>query len=425
MRLIVLDPSLDAYSGHHLSLDLKVAQHFRAQGAECFILANKAFPDTSVEGIAVRPYFQHTAYGTIEGDRYARAHDEFEHFNNAIFKDLRNLPKDFLQPGDILFVPTVTEKILEGIMRWYASLPLVAARGETLRMVVFLMMPSGLYFDHGTEVPRVVDPLTALFYRLALRKAAEASNPVRFIGTGREHAREYTELAGEPVPAFALMADASLDRTAARETLKLPAGGRLAVLYAGDCKADKGFSVLPAVTEQLCSSYPEWTFVIHFNTRAAWGKVLDDAQKVRQLAEIHDNCILHEGFLPPGTYQQIIASADLVLIPYDREHYRAKSSGILWEALNAGCAVLCPDDCWLEKELAAWGGAGKAYAGSGAQQITAAFSEILQDFDAEMRTAAKAATEFQRANGLETLQGLMMDDAPRPHSFAPNRKEKI
>jgi hypothetical protein len=424
MRLIVLDPSLDAYSGHHLSLDLKVAQHFHAQGAECLILANKAFPDPAVEGIPIRPFFQHTAYGALDSDRYARAYDEFLYFNNGVFEDLATLPPDFLRPGDILFVPTVTEKILEGILRWYAALPRIAAQDKALRLVVFLMMPSGLYFDHGAQEPQTIEPLTALFYRLALRKVAEASNPVRLIGTGREHAREYAELAGAHIPAFALMADTSLDRIAARDALTLPADSRIAVLYAGDCKADKGFSSLPAITEHLCAAYPDWTFIIHFNTRAAWGKALEAAEEVRRLAGTHSNCILYEGFLPSGTYQQIIAGADLVLIPYDREHYRAKSSGILWEALNAGCVVLCPVDCWLEKELAAWHGAGKAYHGADVRQIAAAFADLLQDFEAEQRIAAKAATEFQRANGLDTLQGLMVDNGPRSLSFAPNREEK-
>ncbi|WP_262692939.1 hypothetical protein [Kordiimonas aestuarii] len=404
MRLIIIDPSLDAYSGHHLSLDLKVAHHFGGNGAECLIIGHRAFPDAEVEGVPIRAHFRDTAYGALDTNIYARAHDEFVHFNDRIFEDLCALPDDFFQPGDLLFAPTVTEKILEGLLRWHAQLRHRTTTDDALPMTVFLMMPSGLYFNDTDPQPTIIDAATAMFYRLALR---QADSTVTLIGTGHEHAREYSEIIGHSIPAYALMADTTLNQTKARAALGIAPAAKVAVLYAGDCKAEKGFNLLPRVVESLCTTCRDWTFIAHINARAAWGSALDTAETLRQHAGTYSNFVLHDGYLPTVTYRQIIAAADVTLIPYDREHYRGKSSGILWEALNAGSMVLCPNDCWLDKELAAWQGAGLAYDGDGPDTITEAFGEVVNAFAAQRAKAAMAAKQFQHANSLESLYKLM------------------
>jgi hypothetical protein len=52
----------------------------------------------------------------------------------------------------------------------------------------------------------------------------------------------------------------------------------------------------------------------------------------------------------------MIASADFLLIPYDPNAYRWKTSGIFWEALfkgRPGTVIAVTKDTWMEREAAA------------------------------------------------------------------------
>src|SRR5262249_19815557 len=62
------------------------------------------------------------------------------------------------------------------------------------------------------------------------------------------------------------------------------------------------------------------------------------------------------GPLEPDEYYGIISRADIVLLPYDRDHYHAGSSGTLAEAIAAGKPVVAPADTWLAQQMPPGGG---------------------------------------------------------------------
>jgi glycosyltransferase involved in cell wall biosynthesis len=62
------------------------------------------------------------------------------------------------------------------------------------------------------------------------------------------------------------------------------------------------------------------------------------------------------GALDPSEYYALAAQADIMLLPYLPERYRACTSGILAEALAAGAAAVVPAGTWLADQLPSGGG---------------------------------------------------------------------
>src|SRR5207249_2422257 len=50
-------------------------------------------------------------------------------------------------------------------------------------------------------------------------------------------------------------------------------------------------------------------------------------------------------------YWDLLSSGDIVLLPYDRDSYYARSSGILAESLAAGIPSLVPAGTWMAKQF--------------------------------------------------------------------------
>jgi glycosyltransferase involved in cell wall biosynthesis len=55
--------------------------------------------------------------------------------------------------------------------------------------------------------------------------------------------------------------------------------------------------------------------------------------------------------LSPDDYYALVSRADVVLLPYDRNRYRACSSGTLAEAIAGGRPVVVPASSWMSSQI--------------------------------------------------------------------------
>jgi glycosyltransferase involved in cell wall biosynthesis len=99
--------------------------------------------------------------------------------------------------------------------------------------------------------------------------------------------------------------------------------------------------------------------------------------------------VLVEQALDPAPYAALLASADLLLLPYDGPTYGARSSGILAEALAMGVPAVVPAGCWMEQVA----GPGRVVAVPHGAPLPPALAEALDrlpEFGAACRAAAPA-----------------------------------
>lgn len=130
----------------------------------------------------------------------------------------------------------------------------------------------------------------------------------------------------------------------------------LNIVYAGDARREKGYQYLPKLVADVMAArgLPRPArFVIQSNASHG-GSAAEIEQAFQQLREWHDDRVqLVTSPLTPDEYRRQLIGADLVVLPYDRESYFARSSGVLAEALAVGIPAIVPAGTWMARQLCA------------------------------------------------------------------------
>lgn len=125
--------------------------------------------------------------------------------------------------------------------------------------------------------------------------------------------------------------------------------------YVGDARGEKGYQHLPRLVSETYSSglgAGDVQFVIQSNI--ADGASTPEIRTARNLLKgaSANQARLVASSLDSEQYRQSVVDADVMLVPYDRKSYQARSSGILVEALSAAIPVIVPAGTWMAGQLA-------------------------------------------------------------------------
>ncbi|MEO3474821.1 hypothetical protein AAFN86_23370 [Roseomonas sp. CAU 1739] len=388
MTLFILDPNLDRENGHHLEWDLAVARAARARGEPVVIFAHRDFPAEQAEGIAIRPWFTFTTYARAAQDPVAGRYDDFHLFNETLADDLAAIEPGTFRAGDAVLAPTLNENHLLGYASWMKGFD----PSRAPLFLLHLMFDPGLA-DGGDGAPVVRDALTALFYQLGQRRAAEPGPQVHLFATGQQMSRDFSALFAQPVPPHPIP-------VAPRRTAPRPDGARPAcLLFIGDAKPDKGVLLLPGLAEAIAAAQPDWDVLLHVNETTAWGPARQTCEELAALAARRANVTVQGGRLPRDAYQRLMESASLLVCTHEPAAYARKSSGILWEAVGLGLPVVVPHGTWLEREAAEWGAGAVAAHDWTIAGLHSAFEAAVVQRAVLARASAEAAQRFHAANG--------------------------
>jgi hypothetical protein len=137
---------------------------------------------------------------------------------------------------------------------------------------------------------------------------------------------------------------------------KWSTGPAIKLVYLGGARVEKGFHLIPSAVRFLQKSYQG---KILWRLQAPMSAGLEEPEVMearREMASVRDGSMeLVERNLTSAEFQSLLLSADIVLLPYLREFYRARSSGILVQVLAAGKPVVIPSDTWLSSQTVGLG----------------------------------------------------------------------
>jgi hypothetical protein len=174
--------------------------------------------------------------------------------------------------------------------------------------------------------------------------------------------------------------------------------GPLTALFLGDVREEKGFLLLPGLVRSLFESYIK-TGRLRFVVQAGLHPDQSSGPLQDALAELdgygaeHVELIGRDGFLDPSEYYVVLANSDIVLCPYFAEGYRARSSGVLAEAIVAGKPTVVQTGSWLARQQEP--GSGERF--SDAASLAAAVTSICERYH-EYAARARLAQEKWRQN---------------------------
>ncbi len=130
---------------------------------------------------------------------------------------------------------------------------------------------------------------------------------------------------------------------------------KLQITYLGDARTEKGYQYIPQLVQDLWADYikqDKVSFVIQSNYNIPDGEPAPVVAREQlqhfprdQVELIMESPLVEE-------YKKILEESDVILLPYDKTNYYARSSGILVEALCHGIPVLVPSGTWLSRQFA-------------------------------------------------------------------------
>lgn len=164
----------------------------------------------------------------------------------------------------------------------------------------------------------------------------------------------------------------------------------LRLAFFGEARDEKGFPWLPDLIDELMDAYvlPGKVRLLlqanvsapQYNPRSS--QALEKLKRhPRQQVELFGL----EAPLSPQEYYRLVSQADVVLLPYDRNRYRACSSGTLAEAIAGGRPAIVPANSWMSSQLAP--GIGETF--HDYESFVAGVKRVIDNYD-EYRNKAEA-----------------------------------
>jgi glycosyltransferase involved in cell wall biosynthesis len=135
----------------------------------------------------------------------------------------------------------------------------------------------------------------------------------------------------------------------------IPTARPVEAVFLGDARREKGYLMLPSIVEALADQLDAGRlhFTIQSNNVSHGGPPEPLVESARAALRAHrSNAVhVHERPMSSDDYGRLVLSADVMLIPYDPDRYRARSSGVLAEALSVGVPVVVPASTWMAEQI--------------------------------------------------------------------------
>ena len=117
-------------------------------------------------------------------------------------------------------------------------------------------------------------------------------------------------------------------------------GSDCVVTYLGAARTEKGFTALPEVVEKVLALSDEVVFLIQVSPQIM-GYTQDVKQAVLKLKALEGRRVrLIEETQSPEQYMQSLAQSDVILLCYEKDRYKVRSSGIAVEAILNSASII-------------------------------------------------------------------------------------
>lgn len=143
----------------------------------------------------------------------------------------------------------------------------------------------------------------------------------------------------------------------------------------------KGSHLLPEIIMRVKLSCPNACFSI---------QATNNMPKLKYMRFLPGVEII-EGGTTTAEHLDAIRSTEILLLPYQREDYADRSSGLMMEAAAFGRVVVVPDGTWLSDQIAEGKAAGKAFAQHSAKSIAESLILAIKELPKLSDQALKCA----------------------------------
>jgi glycosyltransferase involved in cell wall biosynthesis/2-polyprenyl-3-methyl-5-hydroxy-6-metoxy-1,4-benzoquinol methylase len=383
-RIFLLDPGLTGIVGHYFEYICSIAISARKQGLGCIVACHRDADLPAVDGVAFRPVYTDGVWATLPGEEYCSVRNVTAVSERFTTESRGVLQEAGIRAGDIVFLPNIA-----------------SAHGLAPALLAEEYAPLGVTLWCMYRYPRSF--FDSAFLREAFRRLeAAAEGRVRLCTDSHRLADDLGPLGALPFHVLPIPHTNHIFEgafTAAR------GDGRLHLVSLGNGRDEKGIvEIFEAI--RLSAREP-WARDVRFTLQVNNPYQVEEAIAAYRAAPDPRVTLVDEP-MDSAAYYELLASSDVVLVPYWQSTYRDRTSGVFLEGLLAGKVLVCTQDTWMSDLLAAHGG-GVGVADRSPESICAAIARILRNRGAIEDRARQAAAYWRdihsSANLIAHLQG--------------------
>ena len=417
-NFVIIDPSLRDFRGHHYMLsDLASQSAERAGMHVAWLVADPASQIPPRDGVAITPWFSMSMYDAYKPPAQKASQRGLAAKFRSVFSGKRSESKSAPDPAEIIkpelqrafehyrgdgrktrfFVHTADGAIYRALSALRDEI--AADRDLTLHVCtpydpVGVMPNRGPHKDIQPAIERLISAGV-----VGRQIHLHAENP--FLA---EHlsALWKTSVASLEIP---VDAGARVPISGANTQLRRKFGiadDAFVISSLGPARLEKGFDKLPEIICAWRASARDASGgSVHFALHAApqiIGRHPQIAQALDAIKSENDGSVtLLEDPLSDKDYAALLDISDAVILPYDAQLYRVRSSGAVAEAIATGKIIIASKGSYPARCITP--GAGEC-ADSPAEYV-GAIAKIVSDSASYVNAAARAAARYENENSLE------------------------
>ena len=393
MQIVLLDPGLQSPIGHHYNLDRELVNELRREQAAHRLLVHRDAAPELVADLGAEPYFEFHPYRRVSQDPLTHDLEAYLHLNEVVLKDLAALPARVDLNDALLVIHTATNRLLWGLAMWLVQGNVPAS------MRVALVLP------HASGIVQGTASMDAILYRHAFIQLRRVADRIRLLTLAEPQAEEFRFLSGTPVDVVPYPNPASSWWPRLRDRPR-PEGDRCRVLFCGEATARKGFHLLKDVIRTVAARRDDVEFIVQVN---GWHVDAERANEFEAFAAGRGDTRIVKGFLDERAYYELIADADVVLLPYQDAVYVTGSSAVFEETLYFGRPVVVPPGTLMASELAPYPDAWRIAASRSAEAFADALIEIVAAYPSFDAAAARAGEAWRQRSGMDRFARALLD----------------
>ncbi|MDF2116078.1 glycosyltransferase [Roseiarcaceae bacterium H3SJ34-1] len=400
-RLLISEEALVDEIGHWYEYCRSVSDIHAKLGIECLVATHSDAKEIVRAGLKTFPVYRQTSWAGLntEPNMLKRYLGILTH-NALVYKTMDRLVRK-TGPVDIVFAPTVT---IHHLIGWR----LFATRhgGRDFKRLVLLFRNNIGYYSKDSDTPkfrratRILAPIFKSFSPL-IKKGT-----VVFSTDSERLADEYEALCGLrpivfPSPRIAEPAE-GVPGEAARKSPAEKSTAGIVFSCLGPARFEKGIDILQEAIKLVLArrTSRDICFVVQWNAeiKLASGEIyppdpaLVNDSRVRLLTKS----------LTSDEYNAEISETDCMVLPYRRDSYFARISGVAVEGVTAGKPIIYTLGTWCEG-LVQTSGAGIGVPDGDTEKLAWAIEEMANNFPLYKAQAAAKAEDARQSNSAEAF----------------------
>ncbi len=407
MKTLIVDPAVHSPGGHHYGAVKRLQAELSRLGIEAPCLGSAFAKSDAVSDLACAPSFQSLVYG--------RDYSRPKQFELSVARTSRELSQAMRRHGvwpDILILPCCDQVLAASVAQALRRRPWKPAP----QILMWLLYGPHHLLAPEDQAAEALGCESRRAFTSLLEAAGERQRIAAYCETDAM-AAFYRKLlpfdvsvapgAGMALPKAA-PAPLAADRPSADHS---SADHWPNVTMIGFANRSKGYRLLPEAIQKVLPQDSTSTFTIH--GIVAGSDAEDEAWVFDRLGEMGARIATRRDVLSEADYIGLLRRADLLLLPYDPEIYRARGSSVFTEARRMGIPIVAPSGCAFAQPAfdEGWGVAFSDYSATG---LANAIAEALGRID-QLKARGQAAAASAKDELGAILQTTIEAVRTRPH----------